>query len=294
VPGTAVRASAVKTARLNQDIKQNALLQSKEDRAERKLARQRQAKNVGKMASATKGMEGFDIQTEDEFKQLKSFLDTADTKQKEEALKTVETLGKYSMAILNSQDQNQKLQMWEDLKANIPESGKGDMPDQYDEKWLTAKVTEAKTFSDMINESVAKEKVKANQEKIKSKFLGDEKLAKIKAKLKQEEIKAKSKEAIKLEKEKAKSKGSTKDTRLKLKKLFDLRDEIKKANPNNPDLKVLTDAINLASKGKPSEIDKLIAMQIGADGKLVEPETKENNVKVSTSEDFYKKYPYLR
>lgn len=164
------KASDIKSARLNVLANEDALEQRKLDRNERRETAKRTTANTQKMASSDPRMEGYDVQTPKELQQVQTFLNNADNNQKQEALAIVETLGKYSMAILNSKDPQQKEAMWEELKTKIPPESKGDMPDTYSEKWLVMKATEAKTITDMIKQDVAKTKTIAKREELGQRF----------------------------------------------------------------------------------------------------------------------------
>lgn len=235
------RASDLKTAKLNQEAKTEEMKAAKEQRQTKLEQMSRQKSNVSKMASADPRMAGYEVETAGEFNQIQTFLNNADNKTKAEALQKVETIAKYSMAILNSEDPNQKKQMWEDLKARIPASSKGDMPDEYNERWLIMKTTEAKSIKDMIEQDVAKVKTKAAQDKVQQEYLNSAKL---------ESQKQANKKA--LEDYRAKNVTTTTKADTKLEKLFNLRDKIEKENPNDPRLKLIDNSINKESKGKSS------------------------------------------
>ena len=164
------KASDIKSARLNVLAKEDDLEQRKLDRNERRETAKRTTSNTQKMASSDPRMKDYDVQTPKELQQVQAFLNNADNNQKKEALVIVETLGKYSMAILNSEDPQQREAMWEDLKTKIPLESKGDMPDTYSEKWLVMKATEAKTITDMIKQDVAKNKTKSKREELGQRF----------------------------------------------------------------------------------------------------------------------------
>lgn len=271
------KASAIKSAKVNMLAKNQALENDKTDRASRLEQATRQKGNVQKMASADPRMEGYEVETQSELQQVQSFLNNADAKTKAEALQKVDTIGKYSMAILNSKDPKQKEAMWKDLKANMPASEKASMPDEYSEKWLVAKATEAKTIKDMIAQDVAKTKVQASQKAIESKYKNDVKLES-------------QKQRNKIKFEAAKSKKEKKETKTKLEKLFDLRENIKATNPNDPRIAEVNAAIKLTTEGRPSEIEKLLAMQV-VDPTIETPkETKKAEVK--TEKDFTNKWGF--
>ena len=275
------KASDLKSAKLNQEAKQEQIQASKEERQNKLAEMSRQKQNVAKMASSDPRMAGYNIETTAELNQIQTFLKNADNKTKQEALQKVETLAKYSMAILNSQDPQQKKEMWEELKAKIPANAKGDMSDEYNEKWLIMKATEAKSIKDMIAEDVAKTKTAASQEKVKTEYENSVKL---------EAQKQKNKIAF----EKAKSKTEKKETKTKLEKLFDLKAKLQNADPNDSRIEEVNKAIKLTTEGKPSEIEKLLAMQMvdplaTTTTKVEETPTK---TEVTTEEDFTKKWGF--
>lgn len=271
------KASDLKSAKLNQEAKTESMKVAKEDRQNKLAQASRSKSNVAKMSGGDPRMAGYDVETPQEFNQVQTFLNNADDKTKLEALQKVETISKYSMAILNSQNPNQKKEMWEELKARIPASSKGDMPEEYNEKWLIMKATEAKSIKDMINEDVAKTKNKASQEKVQQEYLNSAKL---------ESQKQKNKLDFEAKKDKTKT-----ETKTKLEKLFDLKAKIKNENPNDPRVAEVDKAIKLTTEGRPSEVDKLLAMQLTGTEETTPKETKKK-AEVKTEEDFTIKWGF--
>ena len=98
------KASDIKSSRLNVLAKKQDMENDKTDRADRLANATRQKGNVQQMASQTPGMEGYDVETTAEFNNIKKFVDNASNEEKAKALQVVQTMGKYSMAILYSED----------------------------------------------------------------------------------------------------------------------------------------------------------------------------------------------
>ena len=157
------------------------------------------------------------------------------------------------------------------------------IPATYNPNWVAKKLAESETVFKFAQDALTEETKQKNRMALeKQQQKGRYGLESVK-----------SKNAIKLEKEKAKSKVNKKETKTKLEKLFNLRTKITETNPNDPRIQEVNNAIKLTTEGKPSEVDKLIAMQLGPVDESKEETKKEDKKEtVTTEEDFNKKWGF--
>ena len=169
---------------------------------------------------------------------------TAEGKVKLEATKQrVEMFGNAAAAIQSAQNPVETYtNVRNRLIENYPEMAK-DMPERYDPKWINGSMKLLLKADDIL---------KSNEKKAETE-------TKYKNAINLEETKQKYR--VEIEDIKAASKNNDKTTTLE--KLFNLKKKYKENGEDEANIKVIDDAIKLASQGKASEIDKFLAAELG-------------------------------
>ena len=180
---------------------------------------------------------------------------TAEGKVKLEVTKQrVEMFGNAAAAIQNAQNPVETYtNVRNRLIENYPEMAK-DMPERYDPKWVNGSMKLLLKADDIL-------KGNAKKAETETKYKNDVKMEGIKSKNALNLEETKQKYRVEIEDIKAASKNNDKTTTLE--KLFNLKKKYKENGEDEANIKVIDDAIKLASQGKASEIDKFLAAELG-------------------------------